>query len=85
MKYVVQIFPDVELEQQILTLPIRCIHSEEGCRWAAANKQLQVNHTHTHTVQYTLYFVSMHLALLHFMSDYFRVCIGFKNLMPCLQ
>nr|WIK99884.1 TRAF4 [Paralichthys olivaceus] len=27
-----KIYPDPELEQQILALPIRCIHSEEGCR-----------------------------------------------------
>ncbi|TMS07727.1 TNF receptor-associated factor 4 [Larimichthys crocea] len=26
-----KIYPDPELEQQILALPIRCIHSEEGC------------------------------------------------------
>ncbi|GAA6081266.1 TNF receptor-associated factor 4b [Tachysurus ichikawai] len=38
-----KIFPDVELEQQILALPIRCIHSEEGCRWSGQNKQLQVH------------------------------------------
>uniref|UniRef100_A0A673MBY7 TNF receptor-associated factor 4-like n=1 Tax=Sinocyclocheilus rhinocerous TaxID=307959 RepID=A0A673MBY7_9TELE len=38
-----KIFPDVELEQQILSLPIRCIHSEEGCRWTAQNKLLQAH------------------------------------------
>ncbi|MEQ2207888.1 hypothetical protein XENOCAPTIV_020432 [Xenoophorus captivus] len=37
-----QIYPDPELEQQILALPIRCIHSEEGCRWTGQMKQLQV-------------------------------------------
>lgn len=37
-----QIYPDPELEQQILTLAIRCIHSEEGCRWTGQMKQLQV-------------------------------------------
>uniref|UniRef100_I3K617 TNF receptor-associated factor n=2 Tax=Oreochromis TaxID=8139 RepID=I3K617_ORENI len=36
-----QIYPDPELEQQILALPIRCIHSEEGCRWTGQMKQLQ--------------------------------------------
>ncbi|XP_017348734.1 TNF receptor-associated factor 4b [Ictalurus punctatus] len=40
-----KIFPDVELEQQILALPIRCIHSEEGCRWSAQNKHLQTHLT----------------------------------------
>ncbi|MEQ2253585.1 TNF receptor-associated factor 4, partial [Ilyodon furcidens] len=35
------IYPDPELEQQILALPIRCIHSEEGCRWTGQMKQLQ--------------------------------------------
>lgn len=49
MGFFLQIFPDMELEQQILSLPIRCIHSEEGCRWAAQNKLLQVNKTHTRT------------------------------------
>uniref|UniRef100_A0A8C2GZ28 TNF receptor-associated factor n=1 Tax=Cyprinus carpio TaxID=7962 RepID=A0A8C2GZ28_CYPCA len=38
-----KIFPDVKLEQQILSLPIRCIHSEEGCRWTAQNKLLQAH------------------------------------------
>lgn len=38
-----QIYPDPELEQQILALPIRCIHSEEGCRWTGQMKQLQVS------------------------------------------
>lgn len=37
-----QIYPDPELEQQILALAIRCIHSEEGCRWTGQMKQLQV-------------------------------------------
>ncbi|CAN9510880.1 TNF receptor-associated factor 4a isoform X1 [Stegastes partitus] len=36
-----KIYPDPELEQQILALPIRCIHSEEGCRWTGQMKQLQ--------------------------------------------
>ncbi|XP_050949862.1 TNF receptor-associated factor 4b isoform X2 [Labeo rohita] len=34
---------NMELEQQILSLPIRCIHSEEGCRWTAQNKLLQAH------------------------------------------
>ncbi|MGH0181865.1 UNVERIFIED_CONTAM: hypothetical protein FKN15_028857, partial [Acipenser sinensis] len=37
-----QIYPDPELEQQILCLLIRCIHSEEGCRWSGQMKQLQL-------------------------------------------
>lgn len=41
-----QIYPDPELEQQILSLPIRCIHSEEGCRWTGQMKQLQVGSSH---------------------------------------
>ncbi|XP_066518575.1 TNF receptor-associated factor 4a [Hoplias malabaricus] len=36
-----KIYPDPELEQQILALAIRCIHSEEGCRWTGQMKQLQ--------------------------------------------
>ncbi|KPP57508.1 TNF receptor-associated factor 4-like [Scleropages formosus] len=36
-----KIYPDPELEQQILGLTIRCIHSEEGCRWTGQVKQLQ--------------------------------------------
>ncbi|KAJ8276031.1 hypothetical protein COCON_G00077830 [Conger conger] len=36
-----KIYPDPELEQQILALSIRCIHSEEGCRWTGQMKQLQ--------------------------------------------
>ncbi|KAG5269382.1 hypothetical protein AALO_G00201370, partial [Alosa alosa] len=36
-----KIYPDPELEQQILALAIRCIHSEEGCRWSGPMKQLQ--------------------------------------------
>ena len=40
--FFLQIYPDPELEQQILALPIRCIHSEEGCRWTGQMKQLQV-------------------------------------------
>ncbi|XP_023646739.1 TNF receptor-associated factor 4-like isoform X2 [Paramormyrops kingsleyae] len=36
-----KIYPDPELEQQILALNIRCIHSEEGCRWTGQVKQLQ--------------------------------------------
>lgn len=42
LAYLLQIYPDPELEQQILALPIRCIHSEEGCRWTGQMKQLQV-------------------------------------------
>lgn len=40
--FIFQIYPDPELEQQILALAIRCIHSEEGCRWTGQMKQLQV-------------------------------------------
>ncbi|KAL4608425.1 TNF receptor-associated factor 4-like [Arapaima gigas] len=36
-----KIYPDPELEQQIMALLIRCIHSEEGCRWTGQVKQLQ--------------------------------------------
>lgn len=39
---VFQIYPDRELETQVLSLSIRCIHSEEGCRWSGQLKQLQV-------------------------------------------
>ncbi|XP_030636844.1 TNF receptor-associated factor 4b [Chanos chanos] len=38
-----KIFPDADLEQQILSLPIRCIHSEEGCRWTGQTKQLKAH------------------------------------------
>ncbi|XP_056675501.1 TNF receptor-associated factor 4 isoform X1 [Monodelphis domestica] len=38
-----KIYPDPELEAQVLSLPIRCIHSEEGCRWTGALRQLQVH------------------------------------------
>ncbi|XP_044539007.1 TNF receptor-associated factor 4-like, partial [Gracilinanus agilis] len=38
-----KIYPDPELEVQVLSLPIRCIHSEEGCRWTGALRQLQVH------------------------------------------
>lgn len=37
-----QIYPDPELEVQVLSLAIRCIHSEEGCRWSGLIKHLQV-------------------------------------------
>lgn len=37
-----QIYPDPELEAQVLSLTIRCIHSEEGCRWTGLIKHLQV-------------------------------------------
>lgn len=37
-----QIYPDPELEAQVLSLAIRCIHSEEGCRWSGLIKHLQV-------------------------------------------
>lgn len=37
-----QIYPDPELEVQVLGLPIRCIHSEEGCRWSGPLRHLQV-------------------------------------------
>nr|XP_055112765.1 TNF receptor-associated factor 4 isoform X1 [Symphalangus syndactylus] len=36
-----QIYPDPELEVQVLGLPIRCIHSEEGCRWSGPLRHLQ--------------------------------------------
>ncbi|XP_045381299.1 TNF receptor-associated factor 4 isoform X1 [Lemur catta] len=36
-----QIYPDPELEVQVLGLPIRCIHSEEGCRWSGQLRHLQ--------------------------------------------
>uniref|UniRef100_A0A8C3I5I0 TNF receptor associated factor 4 n=1 Tax=Chrysemys picta bellii TaxID=8478 RepID=A0A8C3I5I0_CHRPI len=36
-----KIYPDPELETQVLSLPIRCIHSEEGCRWSGPIKHLQ--------------------------------------------
>nr|XP_032644603.1 TNF receptor-associated factor 4 [Chelonoidis abingdonii] len=36
-----KIYPDPELEAQVLTLTIRCIHSEEGCRWSGHIKHLQ--------------------------------------------
>ncbi|KAK2502020.1 hypothetical protein MC885_021472 [Smutsia gigantea] len=35
------IYPDPELEVQVLGLPIRCIHSEEGCRWSGPLRHLQ--------------------------------------------
>ncbi|XP_075760630.1 TNF receptor-associated factor 4 [Pelodiscus sinensis] len=38
-----KIYPDPELELQVLTLAIRCIHSEEGCRWSGQLKQLQAH------------------------------------------
>ncbi|NXI33246.1 TRAF4 factor, partial [Sterrhoptilus dennistouni] len=38
-----QIYPDPELEAQVLSLAIRCIHSEEGCRWSGLIKHLQVH------------------------------------------
>lgn len=38
-----KIYPDRELETQVLTLSIRCIHSEEGCRWSGQIKQLQTH------------------------------------------
>lgn len=37
-----QIYPDPELEVQVLGLAIRCIHSEEGCRWSGPLRHLQV-------------------------------------------
>ncbi|CAM2104210.1 unnamed protein product [Caretta caretta] len=36
-----KIYPDPELEAQVLGLTIRCIHSEEGCRWSGHIKHLQ--------------------------------------------
>nr|XP_045232114.1 TNF receptor-associated factor 4 isoform X3 [Macaca fascicularis] len=36
-----KIYPDPELEVQVLGLPIRCIHSEEGCRWNGPLRHLQ--------------------------------------------
>lgn len=36
-----KIYPDPELEVQVLGLPIRCIHSEEGCRWSGPLRHLQ--------------------------------------------
>uniref|UniRef100_A0A803VIK9 TNF receptor associated factor 4 n=1 Tax=Ficedula albicollis TaxID=59894 RepID=A0A803VIK9_FICAL len=38
-----QIYPDPELEAQVLSLAIRCIHSEEGCRWSGLIKHLQAH------------------------------------------
>lgn len=40
-----QIYPDPELEAQVLSLTIRCIHSEEGCRWSGTIRHLQVSNT----------------------------------------
>ncbi|XP_041580795.1 TNF receptor-associated factor 4 isoform X3 [Vulpes lagopus] len=36
-----KIYPDPELEVQVLSLAIRCIHSEEGCRWSGPLRHLQ--------------------------------------------
>uniref|UniRef100_A0A7N4NLW9 TNF receptor associated factor 4 n=1 Tax=Sarcophilus harrisii TaxID=9305 RepID=A0A7N4NLW9_SARHA len=36
-----KIYPDPELEAQVLSLAIRCIHSEEGCRWTGGLRHLQ--------------------------------------------
>ncbi|XP_052514210.1 TNF receptor-associated factor 4 [Budorcas taxicolor] len=36
-----KIYPDPELEVQVLGLSIRCIHSEEGCRWNGPLRHLQ--------------------------------------------
>lgn len=55
-----QIYPDPELEQQILALAIRCIHSEEGCRWTGQMKQLQVKSFNTLSL---LPHQSLHLLL----------------------
>ncbi|KAG8450817.1 hypothetical protein GDO86_003184 [Hymenochirus boettgeri] len=38
-----KIYPDRELETQVMSLSIRCIHSEEGCRWSGQIKQLQAH------------------------------------------
>ncbi|XP_065550621.1 TNF receptor-associated factor 4 isoform X4 [Lathamus discolor] len=38
-----KIYPDPELEAQVLSLAIRCIHSEEGCRWSGLIKHLQAH------------------------------------------
>lgn len=55
LSFVLQIYPDPELEQQILALAIRCIHSEEGCRWTGQMKQLQVSSSH-HSCIFPLFF-----------------------------
>ncbi|XP_031447542.1 TNF receptor-associated factor 4 [Phasianus colchicus] len=38
-----KIYPDPELEAQVLSLAIRCIHSEEGCRWSGLIRHLQAH------------------------------------------
>uniref|UniRef100_A0A8D2LS50 TNF receptor associated factor 4 n=1 Tax=Varanus komodoensis TaxID=61221 RepID=A0A8D2LS50_VARKO len=38
-----KIYPDPELEAQVLSLTIRCIHSEEGCRWIGTIRHLQAH------------------------------------------
>ncbi|XP_033924606.1 TNF receptor-associated factor 4 isoform X1 [Melopsittacus undulatus] len=38
-----KIYPDPELEAHVLSLAIRCIHSEEGCRWSGLIKHLQAH------------------------------------------
>uniref|UniRef100_A0ACB8ECK9 TNF receptor-associated factor 4 n=1 Tax=Sphaerodactylus townsendi TaxID=933632 RepID=A0ACB8ECK9_9SAUR len=38
-----KIYPDPDLEVQVLSLTIRCIHSEEGCRWSGTIRHLQAH------------------------------------------
>ncbi|XP_058019919.1 TNF receptor-associated factor 4 [Ahaetulla prasina] len=38
-----KIYPDPDLEAQVLSLTIRCIHSEEGCRWSGTIRHLQAH------------------------------------------
>ncbi|XP_042298211.1 TNF receptor-associated factor 4 isoform X5 [Sceloporus undulatus] len=38
-----KIYPDPELEAQVFSLTIRCIHSEEGCRWSGTIRHLQAH------------------------------------------
>lgn len=84
-----QIYPDPELEQQILALPIRCIHSEEGCRWTGQMKQLQVRRSSyllhsslTHLLQCpTTHEVNMLNMSVCFFQGHFSTCAF--NVIPC--
>lgn len=61
LSFVLQIYPDPELEQQILALAIRCIHSEEGCRWTGQMKQLQVSSSYrSYVFLFCFVFSSLH-------------------------
>lgn len=74
-----QIYPDPELEAQVLSLAIRCIHSEEGCRWSGLIKHLQVGSARMGDCQYCTLWPFHHYPCV--LQAHLGTC-GF-NVIPC--